>query len=217
MPNRFSSGVNTGPNTAPSVPIHTTAPIAVARSSTVARSAAAYRVCRVADCPEPNRTMPTMNSQNQRACPPVAATRAPTAPIPKARARPGRRPRRRMNAARGMAATAAPRVNAAEAKPANRSLPSMSLASSETTATVPATAAWPGTTARRSTPSVRRCAAARSGMWDRSWTVTRATVAESAPCGSHRQQPPPQAAPRPPVAHRRHRPRARDRSTSQRS
>ena len=141
MPKRFSSGVNTGPNTAPSVPIHTTAPMAVARSSGVARSAAAYRVCRVAACPEPNMNIPMMNSQNQRVCPPEAATKAPTAPIEKAIARPGRRPRRRMKAASGIAVTAAPRVNAADPSPARRSLPSMSLASSDTTATVPATAA----------------------------------------------------------------------------
>ena len=40
VPTRFCHGVKIGPNTAPSVPIHTIAPIAVARSPAWARSAA---------------------------------------------------------------------------------------------------------------------------------------------------------------------------------
>ena len=48
VPARFSNGVRIGPNTAPSVPTHTIAPIAFARSSGCARSAATYRAWSVA-------------------------------------------------------------------------------------------------------------------------------------------------------------------------
>lgn len=63
-PNRLSHGAAVGPSTAPMVPIQTTIAIAPARPSSVARSAAANRLCRFDALAMPNTTIATTRSQN---------------------------------------------------------------------------------------------------------------------------------------------------------